>query len=84
MRLVSPPNQPSNGVVRWNVVAWCQSTEPAMIGRRPERKASAEDPAAMGIARRATHFTPRKFTPMKNRTRSAASVGIGIAGKYQA
>ena len=82
MTLVSSPNQPANGTVRWNVKACCQSTPPSRIGTTAERNASAADAVAIGIARRITHFTPHRLITVKNTTMVAAIQGTGIDGRY--
>ena len=81
--LVMLPNQPSNGVLRWRLVACCQSTVPAATGPSPERNARTADPLAIGIASRAAQRTPSRLTAVKNATMPKAAGMTGNSGRYQ-
>ncbi len=48
------------------VVACRQSTSPVRIGASEERKASDAETVAMGMASRATHLMPHRFTTVKS------------------
>src|SRR4051812_12248909 len=82
MALVSPPNSPVNGELRWNDDAWCQPTCPVTTGTTPDRKASAADPPAMTTATRVTRFIPARFRAVKVATMMTASSFTGIHGTY--
>jgi len=63
-------------------VAWRQSTCPLSMGITPDRKASAAETVAMGIARRVTQRTPHRLTARKNRIRAVARARTGTPGRY--
>jgi len=73
--LVSAPNQPGNGIVRWKVVACFQSTAPVRTGPKAEINARPAENVAKTIASRAAHFTPQRFTAAKMITSPLASHG---------
>src|SRR5262245_42747454 len=76
------PNQPSNGVVSVKSIACRQSTVPLRIGTSDERKASAAETVAIGIASRATHLIPQKFTRVNAITIAEAPAATGRPGRY--
>src|SRR3954463_12683828 len=82
MSEVRPPNQPSNGVVRWKSTARCQSTDPARTGARVDTKASAAEALATGTATRVTQAMPHRFRPANATTRPQASAGTGTPGRH--
>src|SRR4051812_18012532 len=80
MALVTLPNIPGNGVSKWNVAARCQSTLPVMTGTITAMNARTIDPAAIGIATRTVHLTPRRFTAVTNTTSPVATTGMDTVG----
>src|ERR1700704_2453436 len=79
---VRSPNQPGKGDVSGKVVACLQSTSPARMGMREERKASEAEAHAIGMARRVIHLIPHRFTNVKNKTKVMATASTGRPGKY--
>src|SRR5438552_2287252 len=81
MTEVSPPNQPVKGRLRDKLVACRQSTVPLSTGINPERKASAADAVAIGIARRVTHLIPQRLTMVKSATSAVATTSTDSSGR---
>jgi hypothetical protein len=79
---VTAPNAPWNGTLRWNEVAWCQSTSPATTGTTAEARASRADRHAIGRAMRVAARTETRFTTQKASTMVTASAGTGAQGRY--
>src|SRR4051794_25097519 len=76
------PNKPGKGVVNRKSKACRQSTVPEKIGVRAEMKAKDADIEATGIAKRAVHLMPVKFTAVNVRTMTVAMTAAGRSGKY--
>jgi len=53
-----------------------------VVGESAEMKASEAETVAMGMARRATHLMPQRFTKLNRQTMVIATASTGSAGKY--
>src|SRR5258708_7182129 len=84
MALETLPKIPAKGTASEYVVACFQSTWPDKTGMNPDKKASPAESVASGIARRTTARIPKKFTPVKKRTRQLAKMGTDTPGRYHA
>src|SRR4249919_2585185 len=82
MKPVNSPNHPSNGTVRWNEDACCQSTSPTTIGASAEMSASNPDAVAIGTASLPAHFTPQRLTAAKNTTSAHEITVTDTSGRY--